>query len=232
MNLNFLMIGVIVNTIAVLIGGLFGALVKKGIPKHISDAVMTAIGLCTMYIGITGTLDGERTLVLICSLIIGTVVGTLLDIDGKINYIGDTISARLKGFGGNITQGFSAGSILFCVGAMAIVGSINAGLKGDNEMLFTKSLLDLIAAVMLSVSYGIGVVFSAVSVFVYQGAFVLLAHVISPLLSADIINEISCCGSLIIVALSLNIIGITKIKIANMLPAIFIVPLMCMISFL
>ncbi len=225
------MIGVLVNTIAIIFGGLFGSIVKKGIPKHIADAIMGALGLCVLYIGITGISEGERTLAMICAMVIGTALGTLINIDGQINRLGDMLSNRLKGVG-NITQGFSAGSILFCIGAMAIVGSFNAGLKGDNEMLFTKSLLDMVSSIMLSVSYGIGIAFSSVSVFIYQGAFVLLAHLISPYLSADIINEITCTGSLIIVALSLNLLGITKIKVANMLPAIFLVPLLCAVSFL
>ncbi len=226
------MTGVLVNTIAIIIGSIFGIVVKKGIPKHIADAIMTAIGLCTLYIGITGILEGERTLVLIISMILGTAIGTLLDINGKINRLGDSISNKLKGSFGNITEGFTAGSLLFCIGAMAIVGSINAGLKGDNEMLYTKSLLDLISSVMLSVSLGAGVLFSSLSVLVYQGAIVLLSQFISPLLSPDIISEIGVCGSLIIVALSLNLLGITKIKIANLLPAIFIVPFLCLIKFL
>ena len=225
------MTGVLVNSIAVIIGGLVGSLVKKGIPKHIADAIMSALGLCVLYIGISGTLEGERTLVLICAMVIGTAIGTIINIDAKINCLGDLLSSKLKGVG-NITQGFSAGSILFCVGAMAIVGSFNAGLKGDNEMLFTKSLLDMISSVMLSVSYGIGIVFSGISIFIYQGAFVLLAHLISPYLSAEVINEITSTGSLIIVALSLNLLGISKIKVANMLPAIFLVPFLCAVKFL
>ena len=225
------MIGVLVNTIAIILGGLVGSIVKKGIPKHIANAIMGALGLCVLYIGITGILEGERTLAMICAMVIGTALGTLINIDGQINHLGNMLSNRLKGVG-NITQGFSAGSILFCIGAMAIVGSFNAGLKGDNEMLFTKSLLDMVSSVMLSVSYGIGIAFSSISVFIYQGAFVLLAHLIQPFLSNEIINEITCTGSLIIVALSLNLLGITKIKVANMLPAIFLVPFLCAVSFL
>ena len=223
------MIGVLVNTLTVIAGSGIGLLFKKGIPKKVSDAIMIGIGFCTVYIGISGALKGENTLILILSIVIGAIVGTLLDIDRRINQLGEWIGRRLKKPPKgtvSIAEGFVTASLLFCIGAMTIVGSLNAGLLGDNEMLFTKSLLDLISAAILTVSLGIGVLFSAAFVLVFQGSLVLLAQVLQPVLTTNAIAEITCAGSVLIIALGLNIIGITKVKVANYLPAIIVAPLL------
>ena len=221
------MLGVIVNTITVLLGSTVGLFCKRAIPEKITKAIMLAIGLCTIYIGVSGTLDGENTLVLILSMVFGTAAGTAMDLDRRITQLGELLNRRFQRADGSVslTEGFVTGSLLFCVGAMTIVGSLNAGLRDDNEMLFTKSLLDLISSSMLSVSLGIGVLFSAVFVFVFQGALVLLAQFLAPVLSAAAIAEITCAGSLMILALGLNLIGLTKFKVANFLPALIFAPL-------
>ena len=229
------MLGVIVNTIAVIVGSSVGLLCKKGIPKKFSDAIMTGIALCTVYIGISGALKGENTIVLIFSMVLGAIVGTALDIDGYLNRLGGVLEAKFSkpGEKGGIAQAFVTASLLFCVGAMTIVGSLTAGLTGDNEMLFTKSVLDLISAAMLSVSLGIGVLFSAAFVFVMQGALVLLAGLLEPVLTAAAINEIICSGSLLIIGRGLNMLGITKIKVANYLPAFLFAPVVLwLVSFI
>ena len=220
------MIGVIVNTLTVLLGSTIGLLCKKGIPERLSDAIMKAIGLCTMAIGITGVLSGENTLVLIISMVLGVLIGELLDLDGRVNRLVEKVASKTAGAGkaAQISQGFITACLLFCIGAMTIVGSLNAGLKGDQEMLFTKSLLDFISSIMLSATLGIGVMFSAAFVLVFQGGIVLLAGLLEPLLSAATISELTCCGSLMILALGLNILGITKLKVINFLPALVIVP--------
>jgi uncharacterized membrane protein YqgA involved in biofilm formation len=226
------MIGVLVNTATVIIGSLIGLLFKKGISKRFSDAIMLGIGLCTIYIGISGTLKGENTLILIISIVVGAVIGTWLDIDKRINALGDWIGDRFKktdSSSPSVAEGFVTASLLFCIGAMTIVGSLNAGLTGDNEMLFTKSLLDLISSAILSVSLGIGVMFAAAFVLVFQGSIVLLAQSLQPILTDSAIAEITCAGSLMIIALGLNLIGLAKIKVANYLPAIVIAPLICWI---
>ena len=222
------MIGVLVNTATVLVGSLFGLLFNRVIPKKLTDAVMIGIGLCTIYIGIDGALKGENTLILIVSIVLGALIGTALDLDKRLNALGALIGKRFKKSADgsvSVAEGFVTASLLFCVGAMTIVGSLNAGLTGDNEMIFTKSILDLISSVILSVSLGVGVIFSAVFVFVFQGALVLLAQYLQPVLTASPINEMTCAGSLIIIALGLNLIGVTKLKVANYLPAIVIAPL-------
>lgn len=221
------MLGVIVNTITVLIGSTVGLICKRAVPERITKAIMLAIGLCTVYIGISGTLEGENTLVLILSMVFGTAVGTAIDLDRRITHLGELVNRKFKRAHGGVslTEGFVTASLLFCVGAMTIVGSLNAGLRGDNEMLFTKSLLDLISSCMLSVSLGMGVMCAAAFVFVFQGALVLLAQFLAPILSATAIAEITCAGSLMILALGLNLIGLTKLKVANFLPALIFAPL-------
>lgn len=222
------MTGVLINTATVILGSLAGLLLKKGIPEKISKAAMTAIGLCTLYIGIDGALQGDNTIVLILSMVFGTLVGTAVDIDGKIEKLGAFIEKKTGSNGekGTVAGGFVTGSLLFCVGAMTIVGSLNAGLSGDNELLITKSVLDLISSCMLASTLGIGVLFASLFVLVYQGALVLCASLLQTVLSdTALIAEITCAGSVMIIALGLNIIGVTKIKVANFLPALLLVPL-------
>lgn len=225
------MIGVFVNTATVIVGSLIGLIFKRGIPKRLADAVMIGIGLCTIYIGISGVLKGENTLILIGSIVVGAIIGTAIDLDKRLNALGELIGRRFKKSNGSVSvaEGFVTASLLFCIGSMTIVGSLQAGLTGDNEMIFTKSLLDLISSAILSVSLGIGVICAAAFVFVFQGALVLLAQYLAPVLTTSAVNEITCAGSLIIIALGLNLIGVTKIKVANYLPAIVIAPIICWI---
>jgi uncharacterized membrane protein YqgA involved in biofilm formation len=227
------MIGVFVNAVAVVIGSLIGLVCKRGISKRFTDAIMVGIGLCTVYIGISGALTGKNMIILIVSIVTGSVIGTWIDIDKWINSIGKWMGTRIKastGSSSTVAQGFVTGSLLFCIGAMTIIGSLNAGLSGDNKMLFTKSALDFISSAMLSVSLGIGVLFSAFFVLFFQGSIVLLARLLQPILTASAIAEITCAGSLLIIALGLNIIGLTKIKVANYLPAIIVAPVLCAIA--
>ncbi len=221
------MTGVLINTATVIIGSLIGLILKKGIPEKISKAAMVAIGLCTLYIGIDGALNGDNTIVLILSMVFGTIIGTAINIDGKIEKLGSLIENKMKNKGekGTVAQGFITGSLLFCIGAMTIVGSLNAGLNGDNELLITKAILDLISSCMLASTLGIGVIFAAVFVLVYQGGLVILASLLQNILTdTALIAEITCTGSVMIIALGLNILGITKIKVANFLPALILVP--------
>lgn len=221
------MLGVIVNFATVVLGSLIGLLCKKGIPERVEKAVMTAIGLCTVYLGIDGALAGENVLVLILSMILGTAAGTLLDLDGGIARIAGWVEKKFQKKSGaavSVAEGFITASLLFCVGAMTIVGSLNSGLRGDHSLIFTKSLLDLFSSMMLAASLGIGVLCAAVFVVVFQGSLVLLSQVIAPVLTEAAIAEITCAGSLMILALGLNLLGITKIKVANLLPAMLVAP--------
>ena len=222
--------GVLVNVLTVLIGSTLGLLLKKQIPEKLTTAVMTAIGLCTVAIGVTGVIKGQNQLVMIISLVVGTIIGTLIDIDGKLTKIGDKLQKK-KGENEKSTfsQGFVTASLLFCVGAMTIVGSMNAGISGDNQMLYTKSVLDLISSTMLGASLGIGVLFSSVFVLAFQGGLVALSMALGSFLNDFAVAELICAGSVMIIALGLNLIGITKIKVANLLPGLVLVPIVCKI---
>lgn len=218
------MLGVLVNTATVIIGSAIGMIFKKGISKKISDAVMIAIGACTLFIGISGSLSGKNVLITIISMVLGTIIGTLIDIDKQINKIGDFFKSKFSKTGSTFTEGFVTGCLIFCVGAMTITGSIDSGITGNNSTIFAKSLLDLISSMMLASALGIGVMFAAIFVFVFQGALVLLAGYIAPFLGEAVIGELTCVGSIIIILLGLNIIGIGKFKVANFLPAILFSP--------
>ncbi|QAT42549.1 DUF554 domain-containing protein [Aminipila luticellarii] len=224
------MLVVLVNTLAVIIGSTIGLLLKKGIPESIRDIVMKGIALCTLYIGISGTLKGQNTLILILSMVIGSIIGQGVDLDKRLNSFAEKLEGRFKKPGDKVSvaEGFVTGSLLFCVGAMTIVGSLRAGLVGDYEMLMTKSVLDLISSCVFASALGIGVLFSAGFVLFFQGAIVLLAQYVSPFLGDYVIAEMTCAGSLLILALGLNILGVTRLKVMNFLPAIFLPILLCM----
>ena len=224
------MLGTIVNTAAILLGTLLGLLLKKGLPERFQDVIMKGLALCVLLIGISGALKGENTLIAILSIAIGAIIGEIIDLDRRLNNLGQLLEARFsKGDGEQtVARTFVMSSLLFCVGAMAIVGSLQSGLTGDHEMIYTKSMLDGISSIIFASSLGYGVVFSAVAVFVYQGAIVLLAQWIAPFLSDAVIAEMTCTGSLLIIALGLNMLGLTRIKVANYLPALLLPILLCL----
>lgn len=223
------MLGVAANTVSVIIGGLIGMLFSKLISEKYTKAIMSVVGLSIVYIGIDGALSGENSLVLIISLVLGTAFGTLLDIDGAITKLGKWVENTFKGKNsGNVSiaEGFVTASLLFCVGSMTIVGSLNAGISGDNTLLFIKAVLDMISACVLASSLGVGVVLSSAFVFVLQGSLVLAASLTGPFIPPDAQNELICAGSLMIIAIGLNMMGITKIKVANIMPALIFAPLL------
>ncbi len=218
------MLGTIVNTLAVAAGGTIGLLLKKGIPQKVTDAVMQGLALCVIFMGISGALEGSKTLAMIVAMALGAVVGTLLDLDGRLNKLGDAIENKMAPGGqGKIATGFVTASLLYCVGALAIVGSLQSGLTGDHSMLYTKSMLDFISSIVLCASLGVGVILSAVTLFLYQGVITILAQALAPVLTDGVIAEMTCVGSLLIIGMGLNMLGVTKIKIMNYVPAIFIV---------
>lgn len=220
------MLGVCINVITVILGSSIGLLFKKGIPERVSSAAMVGLGACTLYIGITGSLQGENVLILIASVVLGAIVGTLLNIDGGINRLAEKAESRFRKSGTDISiaEGIISATLLFCVGSMTVTGSIQAGLTGDSSILITKAMLDLVSSMMLASSLGVGVLLSAIAVFIIQGGLVLLAGFLSPLLSPGAINEMTCAGSLLIIMIGTNLMGITKIKVADYLPAIVFAP--------
>ena len=228
------MIGVLVNVITVIVGSCIGLLFKKGIPERVSKAAMIGLGACTLYIGISGSLCGENVLILIAAVVLGGICGTLLNIDGAINALAEKVEKKFKKDNKqtSIAEGLVSATLLFCVGSMTVTGSIQAGLTGDNSVLITKATLDLVSSMMLASSLGVGVLLSSVSVLVIQGGLVLLAGIISPFMSTGAINEMTCAGSLLIIMIGTNLMGITKIKVADYLPAILFAPIIYNITLL
>jgi uncharacterized membrane protein YqgA involved in biofilm formation len=224
------MLGTIVNTAAIIVGGAIGLLLKKGLPERLGDTMMKGLGLCTLFIGISGLLKGCDTLILILSMVFGSLIGEGLDLEGRLVRLGELAGKKVQKPGEKTTfaEGFVSGSLLFCVGAMAIVGSLQSGLLGDHTMLYNKSMLDFVAAILFASALGAGVLLASLCVLVYQGAITLLAQWISPYLSDRTIGEMTCVGSLILVGMAFNIIGITKLKVMNYVPAIFLPILFCL----
>lgn len=237
--------GTIINSLAILAGSLLGLVLQAvthrsskdvdvgGIGGRLQTIVMEGMSLCVLYIGISGSLKGQNTLIAIISIAIGAVVGELLDLDRRMHTLGDWVQAKTARLihtqegAPSVADGFVAASLLFCVGAMAIVGSLENGLTGNYDTLKAKSVIDGIAAIVFASSLGVGVAFSAAAIFVYQGAISLTAGLLAPLLSDTVIAEMTCVGSLLIVALSLNMLNVTKIKVMNLVPAIFLPILLC-----
>lgn len=228
------MLGTLVNAVAVVIGSFIGLLLGRALPARIGESVMKGLGLCILYIGISGALKGSNTLVLIISIVIGTIVGEAIDLDGLLHKLGEKVEARFGAVqpvsggepdgphSGKIAQGFVTASLMFCVGAMSIVGSLQSGLTGDHTTIFIKSALDFTSAIIFASQLGIGVALSSVFILVYQGSIVLLSHWIAPFLSDPVIAEMTCAGSVLIIGIALNMLGITKLKVMNYVPAVFV----------
>lgn len=224
--------GAVVNFFLVIAGSLLGLLFKKGIPEKIQQTLMTGMAFCVLYIGITGLFEeGANILVMIVCFAIGALIGELIDLDRQVNRLGKWVEKKVSknnSNNGQIAEGFVAATLLFCVGAMTIVGSIDSGINGNNATLYSKSVIDCVAAVALTSSMGIGVIFASVSTLVIEGALTLLAGFISPILTDYIIAQMSVIGSLLIIALALNMLKITKIKVMNFVPAILLPILLCL----
>lgn len=219
------MIGTLINVAAIIIGTAIGLLLRKGIPERLRDTVVQGQGLCVMLIGLSSALKtADVTGVIIC-MVIGSLLGAAVNIEGRLDSLGHSIERHLSpdGAKGSIAKGFVTASLVFCVGAMAIVGSMDSGLRGNHTTLISKSLLDGIFAIFFTSSLGIGVGLSAVAVLVYQGSIALLAGWIEPLLTDAIITEMSAVGGLLILGIGLNMVyDKHHIPVGNMLPAIFL----------
>ncbi len=249
---DHILFGTLLNALLVLVGSAIGLSIRgithgkdlgeKG--KRVSDAIFSGLGLGVILVGVGGAIkgavndqimaaikdgevefadiSGENTLVIIISMVLGVLVGELIDIDKWVNKLGDKLESAMKGRGGKVSQGFVSASLLFCVGSMTIVGAMNSGISGDHTLLVTKSVMDLVSSVIFSLTMGVGVAFSALFVLVYQGAITLLAAGFGQFLSTQVITCMTSVGSLLIIALGLNMLGVTKLKIMNYMPAMLL----------
>ena len=219
------MVGTLINTVAILVGTALGLLLRKGIPERLRETVVQGQGLCVIIIGLSGALKTGDTLCMIICMVAGALIGAAINIEKRLNDLGTFLERKVtrgQGETGSVAKGFVSASLLFCVGAMAIVGAMDSGLRGDHSTLIAKSALDGISAIFFASSLGIGVGLSAFAVLIYQGAIALLAMWIEPLLTETVITEMSAVGGLLIVGIGLNMIYDKHIPVGNLLPAIFL----------
>ena len=216
------MLGTIVNAVAIIAGSLLGLLFKGGIPKKFTVTMMQAISLAVMLIGIKMALKTDAVLLVIFSLVIGSLIGEFINIENRLERLGKRFETRFSTAGSGLAKGFVVSSLVFCVGSMAIVGSLESGLTGNHQTLFAKSALDGLFSIIFASSFGIGVLFSSISVFIYQGMITLTSSLMKPFLITAVINQMSAVGGILIMAIGINLLEIQKIKVGNMLPAIFI----------
>lgn len=217
------MLGTLVNTLAIIAGSLLGLLFRRGIPERINQTVIHAIALAVILIGLRGAFGSSDLLVVIFSLAVGGILGELLGIEAALERMGGWIGRRFSATAADgVAKGFVTASLVFCVGAMAIVGSLESGLSGNHQTLFAKSVLDGITSILFTSSLGFGVIFSAVSVFCYQGAITMAAGLVKPLLSPVVIEQMTAVGGLLIAAIGINLLQMAKIRVGNLLPAILL----------
>jgi hypothetical protein len=212
--------GTLVNTGAVVAGSLLGVMIGKRLPDRVKTIVMQALGLSVVLIGLQMALSGTRPLLVIGSLLLGAVTGELMDVEGRIAAVGEWLKRRFQSESSTFVQGFVTASVLYCTGAMVIVGSIRDGTVGDPSILYVKSLLDGVASIAFASSLGSGVAFSALSVFVVQGSITLLASKLAFLQDPGVIEAVTATGGLLILGIGINILEIKQIRVGNLVPAL------------
>lgn len=224
-------LGTLVNSAAIVVGAVAGTLLRRGIPAAWKETILAAMGLCVTVIGMKMAQGSAHLVLVVVSLALGALVGEALDLDGRLTRFGQWLQRRLLGnrsaaTGSSLGEAFVSASLLFCIGAMAIVGAIEDGLAGNHEILFAKASLDGVISVVLASTLGIGVALSAVSVLVYQGAITLLSFWMQQFLTEAVIGEISATGGVMILAIGLNLLGVTKIRLANLIPGLAVLVLL------
>ena len=216
------MLGTIVNALSIALGTALGLILKSGIRNNYRETIMDGVALSVLLIGMMSAIKTNDLVLLIFSLVIGSIIGEALKIEDRLAGLGQLIESRTSSTDGSVAKAFVTASLVFCVGSMAIVGSIESGLTGNHQTLFAKSVLDGITSIFLSSTMGFGVIFSAAAVFLYQGIITLLASSLKSLLTDEMVREISAIGGVLIMAIGLNMLKIKKIKVGNMLPAILL----------
>ncbi|MDD3852998.1 MAG: DUF554 domain-containing protein [Syntrophomonadaceae bacterium] len=228
------MTGTIINASAIVAAGLIGLMLRKGIPENMSRTMQDGLGLLVLVIGIQYGFKADNLAIVALSLATGAIIGEWRQWEARLEQWGIYLQNRFdNNNGGQFARGFVTATLLFCVGAMAVVGSLEDGLTGNYQILLVKSILDGIFSLLFAASMGIGVLFSAFPVLIYQGAISLGAGFLKPLMTEPMLNNITSCGGIIIAGLGLNLIGLTRIRVANLLPGLIILPfIMMLFSFL
>ncbi|MED4907608.1 DUF554 domain-containing protein [Brevibacillus centrosporus] len=224
-----ILLGTLVNALAIVVGALLGRLLTR-IPDSIRKTVMQGIGLAVILLGIQMSLGTDNFLLMIVSIVVGSIFGELIGIEKTLNRLGKWLEKKVGGGKeGGIATGFVTATLVYCIGAMAVLGAMDSGLRNNHDILYTKALLDGFSAIIFTSTLGIGVLFSAVPVFIYQGLIALLStqiyNVVSQTMLDAMLAEITAVGGLMIIAIGINILEITKINVANMLPALVIAAL-------
>jgi uncharacterized membrane protein YqgA involved in biofilm formation len=207
---------------AIIGGSLIGLIFSRFIPTKMTDSLIHAVAFAVILIGLKMAWKTDAFIILICSLSFGTIIGELIRIEDRVNNLGNWLEEKFAKPGSSISKGFVTTSLLYCVGSMAIVGALESGLTGNHDTLFAKSVLDGLGSIIFAASMGIGVLFSAASVFLYQGLITLSASFMKQFLTPEVITQMSAVGGLLIVAMGFNMLEMVKIKVGNCLPAIFI----------
>lgn len=216
------MLGTVVNAVSIIIGGLAGLILKGGIKERMNQTIIQGVGLCVIFIGLGGAMKGlDFTVEIIFFIVIGSFLGESINIEGRLESIGNTLEKRFSRKDSTFSRGFVTASLLYCVGAMAVMGSLESGLENNHDILYAKSVLDGIISVVLASTLGIGVVFSAVSVFVYQGSITLLAGVLTHVLNETVVIQMSATGGLLITGLGFSMASNHRLRVGNMLPSVF-----------
>ncbi len=216
------MLGTIVNCIAIIAGSLIGLLFSGGIPEKYNKTIMHAISLAVIVIGVRSAMKSDELLIIIISLAVGSLIGELLRIEDHLASLGKALEKRFSKGDGDFYKGFITATLLFCVGSMAIVGSLESGLTGNHQTLFAKSALDGITSIILASTFGVGCLFSTVPLFLYQGSITMAAVFVRPFLQPEVAAQMSSVGGVLILAIGVNLLGAAKIRIGSMLPAVFL----------
>ncbi|MCC7572341.1 MAG: DUF554 domain-containing protein [Candidatus Methanofastidiosum sp.] len=217
------MLGTIVNVVAIILGSILGILIKSRFPKKINKIIFQVIGLFTITLGITMAIKTNNILVVAFSLIIGSVIGESIDIEKYLERFSEKLRNKLKNSSDKFSEGFITATLIYCIGPMAILGSIEEGLGNPPSLLFAKSVLDGVASIALASALGIGVMFSAIPLFIYQGGITLFASYVSNYLSDALVVELSAVGGILLLGLGMNIAEIKKFKVVNMLPSLVVI---------
>ncbi|OLS03476.1 DUF554 domain-containing protein [Tissierella creatinophila] len=216
------MIGSIVNVLAIITGSLLGYFMRNGIKEEYKATIIDGLALSVLIMGIMSTMKTENFLLVITSVVIGSIVGEIIGIEKKLDRIGFKLQQRFGKGDSNFSKGFITATLVFCIGAMSIVGSIEAGLTGNYKTLFAKSVIDGVTSIIFASSLGIGVIFSIFPVFIYQGTITILSTILRDVFTPTIINEMSAVGGVLIAGIAINLMGIKKIRVSNMLPALIV----------
>jgi len=223
------MTGTLVNTATVIVGSSVGLLIGARFSQRIRSIVMHALGLSTLLIGFEMALKTDNILFVIGSLALGGIIGELLKVEEGLERMGEFLKRKVKSRSGNFVLGFVTSSLVFCIGPMTVVGSIQDGVSGDASVLYAKSLLDGFASIVFASSLGVGVIFSALTVLIFQGGLTLLGGKLSFLLRPEVLDELIATGGLIIVGIGIYLLGIKRIKVGNFLPALVVAVVLAML---